>query len=382
MPPALLLAVVVAFVTVANLTRTRSPALALRAAPFDGGAKAALADRLMLDPKSGPSQRRRAAELARDALGRTALSPAAVRVLALDAELEGKPALAKARYLASARLSRRDFPTRVWLIEEAVRRNSVADALDNFDIALRTSRTARNVLFPILSEALKDREYVDPAMVVFRRRPAWMTPFFLFSLQNGGSASHLALIMSRLGEVESPWGVDLPQAAVDRMVANGQYREAFQFAAARAGEQGGSLDTSFGATKRMAPFAWNLAEDTGRVASVERGALRFEVDSDNTGELASRLQVLGPGRYRLRARGGLAEAQRGGGVDIALICADDKTGELARLSLRQADGEQTLEREFTVPANGCSGQWLRVNAIAANSATTISGQLQSIEIRR
>jgi hypothetical protein len=380
-PVAVLAAIVVAMISVANIARARSPALALRMVPFDAGAKAARADQLMLDKDSGPAERRRAIELAREALVRAPLSPAAMRVLAIGAELDGRSGLARTRYLSSARLSRRDFPTRIWLIEEAVRRDNVGDALDHFDIALRTSRSARSVLFPILSEALKDRQYVDPAMVVFNRRPAWMTPFFVFSLQNGGSAPHLALILSKLGEVESPWGIDLPQAVVDRMVSEGQYREAFQFTAAQAGDPIGPADTAFEDASRMAPFVWAYADESGRSARFDRGALRFEVDADNAGELARRLIVLPAGQYRLIARGILEDAQRGGGVDVLITCAGQPAAELTRLQLRDAQSEQVLSSDFRTPAADCSGQWLRVNAVAANSAAAVSGQISSIEIR-
>ena len=120
----------------AGIAESSNPKMAQQIAPFDSRANAALAD-LMLQSSGTGEPHKSAADYARRAIARGPLSISAYRVLGLMADSEGRPRAASALLHYAGRLSRRDFGTQLWLIQDAVNRNDAAAALAQFDVTLR-----------------------------------------------------------------------------------------------------------------------------------------------------------------------------------------------------------------------------------------------------
>ncbi|MFV3464693.1 hypothetical protein ACNJFH_21305, partial [Mycobacterium tuberculosis] len=109
---------------------------------------AGLAAQLLTQPDRDGSYAR-AWRLAQAALQRDPMSVRAVSTLAFLAAEKGN-AVQAARLLAySERLSRRDLPTQLALIETKVQANDVVGALVHYDRALRTSKTSEAILVPV-----------------------------------------------------------------------------------------------------------------------------------------------------------------------------------------------------------------------------------------
>src|SRR5690606_1446045 len=97
-----------------------------------------------------------AVTLAREALRQDPTSVDALAVLGLQAELKNDAAQARKVFGYSRELSRRELRAQIWAIEESVRRGDIAEALHHYDMALRTSVRAQELLFPILAAALEE----------------------------------------------------------------------------------------------------------------------------------------------------------------------------------------------------------------------------------
>src|SRR5690606_9338570 len=118
-----LLALVLAVqVSVAGIYGSARPQSVLLWAPSDADAQAKLASTILSTEPTG-AIRDQAIRLARRSLERSPLNPVAVRSLALAAETGAARDHARAIRLfkEAERLSRRDKPTQLWLIENAVR---------------------------------------------------------------------------------------------------------------------------------------------------------------------------------------------------------------------------------------------------------------------
>ena len=159
--PALLFAIATGWLLVvvsgANIVREVRPDLALGMMPFDARAKAKSAERLSASPRATPAQLREARRLATEALDRDPTIASAWRTLGLVSTLRNRPGAAAGFFHTSERISRRDVPTQLWLIEEAVARNNIPAVLHHYDVALRTSRASHPLLLLILIAATARR---------------------------------------------------------------------------------------------------------------------------------------------------------------------------------------------------------------------------------
>ncbi|HYC66064.1 MAG TPA: hypothetical protein VEC14_15145, partial [Reyranellaceae bacterium] len=130
--------------------------------------------------------------LVRTALRRDLTVPGALELRALDLELSGDRRRAGRLFELSSAISRRSLPTRLWLIQRSVDRGDVAGALDNFDLALRTSSAAPDILFPVLAGATADPGLVRPIAGVLDRPTDWRAMFLGYAISEGGAAPAIA----------------------------------------------------------------------------------------------------------------------------------------------------------------------------------------------
>lgn len=369
--------------SIANVTSKRAPEIALRVAPYSASARAGVAERL-LKPGIAKADRERAEALALGALERTPLSPVGARVLAFLSDIQRDTARSRSQIHVAAALSKRDFPTRLWLIEEAVRRNDAAGALEQYDLALKTSRNARRALYPVLANALSDDSYVVPISQLFARRPEWLGEFSVVTLQQGGATANLARALEDVPDLNDFGVPNLEQLVVTQLVAEQRFAAAQRFAVARSGGASGRpllIAPDFSARAIAAPFAWDLISQTGLGA--ERGNSGIEVYANvaESGPVASQLLTLPAGDYVLRSVGTARATDPDGGAQWTITCARQDGAILAQLNLpRQKMG--AVGTRFRVPARSCDGQWLRLTIVPTDSPRGVAGTIRRVDITR
>ena len=145
--------------------------------PFDARAKVKSAEMLLARTRASPPAVARARTLALAALRRDPTMAPAWRLLALAASMQGREREAARLFHFAERLSRRDLPTQLWLIEESVSRNDIPGALRHYDIALRTSLASPELLFPVLTRASGDNNVVGPLGTLLASDPPWRETF-------------------------------------------------------------------------------------------------------------------------------------------------------------------------------------------------------------
>ncbi len=106
----------------------------------------------------------------------------------------------------SARLSRRDAGTQLWLIEAAAQRNDTGETLEHYDIALRTKADTRDILFPRLLNAIDDAEIRQALKPYVHGKNRWIAEFISYA--NANSKNRKAIVdliveTGRLGRCES-----------------------------------------------------------------------------------------------------------------------------------------------------------------------------------
>lgn len=370
--------------TLAYSLRMRSPEQAYRLSPGDGRITAQLSE-VVAGPSANRAGRERADRLARLALGQDAMAVPAVATLGIDAAIRGDDAVARRSFAYSKKLSRRDLRTRIWAIEDAVARGDIAGALINYDIALRTSRIAPELLFPVLATAIADARIRDALVRTMARRPAWNNAFVNYVDEKLPDPVVRTALFTGLRQAGTPLSDSVRSHAVDGLMAGGFVEEAWRYySAIRPGaDRRTSRDPRFTANIDVpSSFDWSPVNDSGISASIQRGQSEgifdFSVATGVGGVLLRQQQVLPPGRYLLEGRSLSLEPADGPRPYWVLTCPDGR--ELGRVKLpRGAEGGRFAGR-FVV-AMDCPRQMLTLVVRASDAVAGVSGRIDEVRLR-
>lgn len=331
------------------------------------------------------TDRRRADQIARQALRQDPTAVAAVATLGLDAQLRGDAPGARRLFAYAEHLSRRDLPTQFWAIEDAVGRSDVGGALRHYDIALRTSAKTPALLYPILASAITDPEVRVALLRVLTARPGWGNSFVNYVAGNSKDARATVGLfdgLRRAGVLVAP---EASAVAINALILGNQWDAAWSYyASIRPGaKRSRSRDPRFlGALTAPSPFDWTPTNEPGIITSIQQGnrsgAFVFAVPSGVGGLLLQQVQVLSPGTYRLVGQSSDINQPETSRPYWVLSCRNGR--ELGRLPVpvaAQATGH--FEGLFRVPAE-CPVQVLALFAPPSDEVSGTTGQIDVVQL--
>jgi len=366
------------------MTWNGNPAGAYELAPWDGRNGAALAE-VLATPAVGDY--RRAGGLAEAALREDATAAGAAATLGSTAKISGQAAKSDRLFAYAERLSRRNLATQLWEIENSVARSDITGALRHYDIAFRTNAKARELLFPVLSNAIDDPEIRAALVATLSLRPVWSDSFVSYVAAVGPDPRSSALLFAGLRQAGGLTPPAAQSQLVSTLIAHNLYSDAWAaYAAGRpAGSSQRSRDPDFTAAvgnDSPAPFDWVPVTTPVISASVQRsgtkGLLVFSTGATVAGILAQQLQLLQPGDYHLSGRSIAIDQPEASRPYWTLRCQPDGR-DLGRVLLpNSAQGNGTFAGNFRVPL-ACPLQML---ALVASSEydSGASGQIERVEL--
>lgn len=371
--------------TLAGVLEDRDPARAHALAPNDARVAAALAEKKFTEnPDSNPGSA--TAQLARRAILQDPTVVQAVSTLGLQAQMRGDTAQARKIFDYSQMLSRRHLTTQLWEIENAVSRGDVAQTLRHYDIALRTSSRAPDVLFPVLGSAISEQEVRHDLIALLRQRPLWAGDFVGFVAAGGTDPKAVAQLFQGLRGSGVPITAEAVSFLVNRLIDVGEIDDAWRYYASARGvsDRRMSRDASFISNlSTPSVFDWVPNNDAGIVASFQRGSsgglFDFATSSGVGGVVLQQLQFLPPGRYRLEGRSAGIEQPVGSLPYWTLSCRGG--GEIGRVVVpnsTQAGGR--FAGSFTVPAQ-CRVQALGLVVRSSDAVGGVTGQFLQVRLR-
>lgn len=371
--------------SLAQVLRTAAPERAHALAPYDGRITAYLSK--VSGPKADTAQREEADRLARLALRQDPTAVAAVATLGINAQVRGETEAARRHFAYSDKLSRRDLTTRLWMIEDAVAKDDIPEALRNYDIALRTSRSAPDLLFPVLASASTDESIRAELVKTLAAKPPWGENFIAFVAENGEHAVATARLFQGLRRARVPIS-DIAQAAVvGKLVADRDYNAAWTYyASTRAGvNRRHSRDPQFAANlSTPSPFDWAPMGGVSGVSTVIQSGTRdgifdFTAPPSVGGLLLQQLQMLPPGNYLLEGHSIGIDQSESARPYWMLTCLEGR--ELGRVILpNSTENRGVFLGRFTVPSD-CAVQYLRLVARPSNAVGGLSGQIDKVTLR-
>lgn len=382
------LAVIGYFVVTMSLSQALASRSATTALKFNADNAAALGRRALEMMQSGmtPANAAKAEALARRAIRRDPTIVDAVAVIGTVREMRKDIAGARQSFAYGEALSRRHLMVQLWLIEDSVRRDNVREALRHYDIALRTSRAAPGLLFPILVAGASDPTVRTELAAVLAKRPAWSHQFLQQLAQSGRDLPAIAALIEQLRQRGAPVAQPMLATTIARLIEAKQIEPAWRlYAAATPGaSRAGLRDGGFAkVSDTPAPFEWTLTREGAATATVrfaqDGNRLAFSAEAGAGGVAARQVLLLAPGRHRLRGTVFDLAAQADTAPYFVLRCAGS-TIEAGRVSLPAADAQgRPFAGSVQIPS-GCGAQLLELVLQPSDSATPVSGELADLAI--
>lgn len=370
--------------SLSSTVRRVDPAQAYQYSSFDPAGAGMLAAVLAGSNVDG-ADRGRADALARLALMKDATVVPAVATLGIDAQFRGDIRSARRLFGYSERLSRRDLQTQLWAIEDSVGRNDVPGALHHYDIALRTSRSAPDLLFPVLNDAIADPAIRLALTHTLAARPAWGGSFIDYAAGHAPDARSMAALFQDVQHSGGPVSPFAQSSAVHALLAAGEPDNAWRYYAfLRPGaDRRRSRDGRFTAPATTPlPFDWVPVNDGGLLTSIQSnrngGNFVFSAASGTGGALLRQEQVLPPGSYQLVGYG--MDVDAGDAHPYwTLRCKDGR--ELGRIDVPNSisPGRSSFAGRFEVPA-GCPMQTLILIAQPSDAPSGVAGQINQVQL--
>ena len=305
----------------------------------------------------------------------------ALSTLGLNASALGDTLTARQLFGQAQKLSRRDFRTQLWTIEDTVARGDIARALYQYDVTLRVYPALGELLYPILATASGETAIRLELVKTLAGRPLWGESFIGYAAGHGPDPRTTAALFLDLRRA----GVAVPEAAragaINALIAAGRIAAAWRYHAVdRPGaDWRRSRDPRFTAgTTAPSQLDWMPVDDGGVTASISQGAFDFSAPASIGGPLLRQLQLLPPGNYRLIGHSDGIDQRADTRPYWTLICGDGR--ELGRVPVPNSIAANgNFVGMFTVPT-GCPTQTLVLVAQASDAVAGLSGRIDRVEL--
>lgn len=300
------------------------------------------------------------------------LNAVAARTAGLAAGLAGDGKAARALIAYAQMLSRRDLGAQVALIEFAVTDSDIPSALRHYDIALRGSDEADQLLMPLLVGAARDPQVARSLQPILASRPPWTLRFVYGMLQaRPWSQTFLPLLLSTHLSLRVPQEQDFLRRAVQGLVDEGSIGKAARVYTVATGSslEAGVRNGDLRHDDRLPPFDWQLVDEPGFTAvkgpvdgAPPGNVISIIAEGEQHGVAAKQLLRLMPGRHVLRFRAGAIPAGRDAGPVVQIAC-NAKAGSVLVKVVSPAAGPAgvMVSSQLDVPKD-CASQWLTIAA--------------------
>lgn len=369
---------VVAFsATTANVIEAGNPTAALALWPWDTSAAARVAGDQLTDDVDNEATRASVEREARDIISKAPIGPVAYRLSATVAAARGDTARADSLMNFVEGLTRRDALSQFYLIERAVSRGGVRDALNHYAIVLDTQPETHSVLFPLLVQAASQTAILPDLADFLASGGQWRDEltFKIASMTEPvGNVKTLFDLSRRKGYRVGP---EIRGPLIDRLQTAGRFSDARAEALLGRPQQGLIVNAQFGVGVALPPFDWsfsNTADASAGTSSAGKGAA-FSFRGLDDAVLAQQVIVAAPGKYRLATEfdldSGDAEA-----LSWEIDCVGG--GMIAKLRLSGTKGMATTS--FAIPMQNCPAQRLKLHATHLGSASELSGTIRWVRL--
>lgn len=300
----------------------------------------------------------------------------AASTLGLNAQVRGDTKAARRYFAYSQALSRRDLQTQLWAIEDAVGREDMEDALHHYDVVLRASSGASDLLYPILTSASSDPAIRSALVRTLADDPIWRESFVTYLANTGQDPRANAMLFLALTKAKVPVPDIARISTVNALLNAGMFDAAWSYyATVRPGvDRRRSRDPGFALSLDTPTlFDWVPRNDGGVQASIHDNVFDFAAPASVGGTLLQQTQLLPAGRYRLSGHSDGIEQSKNARPYWELTCRDGR--QLVRVALpASSQNGGAFAGQFDVPSN-CPVQMLSLMGQPSDSVAGLAGRI-------
>lgn len=325
-----------------------------------------------------------ARELAELALRSSPFDVRALRVLGLAVAKENEDAADPILTLAG-NWSLRDDPSHAWLMTRRLRQGDYVGAFGHADALARRRPELWPGIFRLFTTAAVEDPRAVPALLQrIAANPNWRAEYLgVLRSDPRGPGVQAAVV---LGLNDGPGRLlDAELQLIYRDWLDAGRLSGLIELRRRSGRPAPGLhDGEFDGKPAPAPFGWQLDQNPGVVATLSQdedrnGTLYVESDGFRARNAASQLLILpaGPGRltFRSRVETSVGESR----LRWTLTCVE-VGARLVEQVVPVSDDWQDGGFAFSVPASGCTAQWLRLETTAGPRRTFIAASFDRLAV--
>lgn len=376
---------------VANITWQQNPDLALSYVPDHPLALSRKADELFAENQD-PATLAKVEAMAKQSLKGGALNPVAIRLLGYVADVRGDLDKARELMLLSQKVSRRDFGTQLWLIEDAVARGDKKQALFHYDIALRTKPSGYPILLPTLVGALDDPEVRSGLVPYVKANPNWLPSFLSEAINNGENPANLAdVLLKAKGLPERDDYQSWSNQLLARLAQKNQFPTYRQYYVSLKGSNEATLRSvrldRLNVNLRYPVAGWQLVDNPVIGATFSafdksgRATLLAFAGSGERGELMRKYLFLKPGNYQFSALYDAADDAPDSEIRWEMQCLSSNAPATKWLSATPLRKGRSSATEIFEIGPECRNQLLILQLAGGSSQIGMEFTLRSVDIK-
>ncbi len=375
---------------IANIAWQQNPDLALRFVPDHPLALSLKADIQFAESQS-PASLAKVEKWAKQSLRGQPLNAVAVRLLGYVADVRGDNAKARELMLLAHKISRRDFGTQLWLIEDAVARGDKTRALYHYDIAMRTIPNSHQILFPTLVGALDDPEVRKGLARYIRQAPPWLPGFLNSAISAGENPANVAEVLIKAGGLPNDEAyAGIANALLNELAAKSKFPAFRQYYLSLPGSRTATLrSVAFNkdtVNLRYPAAGWQIVESPasgGAFSPADRAgrhSISLFAGSGERGELMRKHLFLTSGRYRFSVSYDAAEGAPDSEIRWDMYCLSANGNRGAWFTTTPVrKGRSASVQEFAVDA-ACPNQLLALQLAGGSGQLGAELTVRSVDI--
>lgn len=309
-------------------------------------------------------------------LARAPFDVQSMRTRGLSEAKRGRIALADQLVTLAGNWSLRDDASHGWLIEQRLRRGDYYSAFAHADTLARRREAQRPVIFRLFTTAAMNDARAGPALIrLLGTRPFWRWDYLKSLYAQPETAALQGSLAIALEHTSAPLEPGELEQLYTEWARQGRI-EGLKHLRSTLGRPPVEPAVANGSFEDIAvydPFDWSLATEAGLSSLISADenektdqALRVERRTGSGGLVAGQLVLLAPGHYTLSGRA-RAETNQSPGLRWSLTCFENPAVALGQVPSVATSSWKRFSTSVTVPATGCSAQWLRLYALVDDS---------------
>lgn len=355
----------------APVIRRAPPSLAIRLSPTSPEALSRAAE-----GELNAGRLENARGLADEALQRAPFNARTLRVRGLVAAKLGQEATADQLLTLAGNLSLRDDPAHGWLVERRLKQGNYGSAFAHADTLVRRRDELQPQVFSLFTQALEtDPRAVAPFAQIFSAHPPWRADYLTYLMERPAADPVLLMLARAMQHTPGPLSRDELMLIYRSLLAEGRVsgilylQEHLRQPDPRSPLQNGSFDKA--EADRLPPLDWQFGSEAGvfgeiveRIDDPSNPALHVQYDGRGNTPPVYQLIALPPGRHRLSGVQQLEAGQREALRWVARCVGSEQA--ISEPSSAPNPSWSAFSMTITVPASGCSAQWLRLEPRSAD----------------